>query len=37
MQTTVCIGFIICTTNMTLSLTDEKKTKIKDFSKDIVL
>ena len=32
----ICLEFVISFTNMTLFLTDKKKTKIKGFSKDIL-
>ena len=35
-QTTSCLGFIISFTNMTLPLTDEKKTKTKELSEQIL-
>ena len=34
-QTIICLEFVISSTNMTLSLTGKKKTKIKNCSKDI--
>ena len=33
-QTIACLGFVISATNMTLSLTNDKKTKIKELSKE---
>ena len=35
-QTIICLGFAISSTKMTLSLTDERKARVKDCSKDIL-
>ena len=35
-QTTACLGFVIYSANMSLSLTDQKKAKINKLSRDIL-